>query len=368
MELNKYLVIGALATGLLTGCGSSDDSETGLEFGAEYTGSTAAGQINSNTQASYEVVGVEATAINYAGMGIVMSTPVTGPGIDRRSAKDIIEHERILQLDTYVKNVAKYAEEIPVGAQLVRQGSCGGTLTFSSTELSQEEINALYPAPIQAEERMAIMLEEPVEEAFESTIYAVTQTFRNYCDSNDINMVLNGSVTIAVRTTEDGDYGKTSLNNLSVKYTDELESTTLSWKGFFESEKIFNHSESMKASVTVTIDESRQIAVTYSSGCSEESCSLIFDFNGSNGVTYRLVMDSESQFPKVYDPRLGYVNYQYQNVRICEIDGIPHLDTDSVVTLSDETNEMTITTTACGVYESSITAIEPEVAPQPEEV
>lgn len=357
MELKKYLVIGALSAGVLTGCGSDDDA--GAFAGVTYNGATNAGSLNANTEAAYEVTAVEAAI----GQMMVDETEYLSPldfGFGPRSSEKVFN-----EIQAHVKELKLVNGNLPVGAQVVLAGECEvnpGSVTIATSDLTQEQLDSEFS--------QMPYIDGPIEEApseipaYEPFDVTVTYTFANYCVpvfGPGMSMTLNGVSTEQVKSDSQYHYiEKTSLSNFTTTLPTEEGTLTLTWNAFYEynsDETGFTETTSFEASAL-----GQKVSATDTSNCvwnqqaETMECTNTTDFLGSNGVVYRVADNNTTYETTIYDPVHGYVVYQTPNmISMCD-EG--KLEAGAIIRLNDGVSQMTITATDCGVYDTSIIALD----------
>ena len=340
MEFKQFLVVGALSVSMLTGCGS--DSNDSPSYGATYTGLTSAGEINADTKDTYEETAIEAVKGSYNAMEALEELPTDLPLGVSLSGSGSIDKEKLIELINIIKNIDVSTGNLPVGAQIVEQGTCegiNGTLKMSTSDFTQ--------AQIESDEPPAVMPDS----------YSITFTFNNYCNMYESDIIMNGSATLYLSTNNLQDTSKVTFNNLSIKYIDGEIPFTMTWNGYFE-EKENNNDAGYQTTAKITVKSFNQsVSVGFSEQCDANSdCINLYDFNGSNGLTYRLELNDLEEEVRVYNPSLGYVYIEAMNPVTCEGEGGEfELDAGTFFALSDEAGTVLyIQATDCGVYENVI--------------
>ncbi len=401
MEFKQYLVIGALSTSLLTGCGSDSDNVK-APIGASYKGSTAEGTISENSQASFQNTAVEivknySLVANFENFEDVL--PIELPTGVSLSGGALAHKDKAILLKEIALNLGKSNANLPVGAEFefTYESNCTGvsgsaavTGTMPDSDMSDLEM----PVAVAVE---SIPEVDPVITTVEET-YALTITFSNYCYDDSIG----SGPELLMSEESDGPYsepldteGMTFNGNISSNATEVLVlsdgrpfdgtfSFTLNVSGFKVTdilsdesvlldlnitEKYSNSSELESMDLTVITGEFSSAFSSYRE-CSEEldelgECIDKTEFKGLDGKTYRIDNanyainggELSALQGKIFDASFGSINMYAYFFSWCVDDlGQPQLDTGSTISLygTEEQDALDIRATDCGVFESQI--------------
>lgn len=406
MEFKQYLVIGALSTSFLTGCGGDSDSATG-EYGATYRGSEEAGVVSEDTKDNFEALGIEIAKASVASemlFDLLPSAASMGPGgpgglksaVGVVSTGNTVVDQKTLNMIKTLVESAKPSDssQLPVGIELVEaeNATCSGVegsmvTTYTNTYSDTSTYSAESHDGVESRGRISEI------------------TFTNYCsDGSEVSstegFVINGSIittynseetevefeveTVVIEESTEIESDKMEFRNLTVVSPIEDPETGIKsvvYNGAFEgseTNKYTYNTETEESTDSWSEESSRKFtmvagsivaAFTSLDKCSSEleeldNCTSTFDFTALDGKTYRIVdgeLEGDYIEGTVFDANLGSVEIEAYDLEICfDEEGNAQLDTSSEITLIDSNNvELYIEATACGVYTSTISTFVP---------
>lgn len=318
MDFKQFILIGALSTGVLTGCGSDSNSSVGATGNKQYTGVTAEASINSDNQSDLATSSIEVTKslavdvseLNYLPFGVQINQ-----GLSKQQVKDV--------LSSIVKQKIN-ASNLPTGVTETEFGNCGGSVTGSGSDSS------------------------------------FTVTFKNFCESEGsdritINGVVKGSISA---TTE-----KYTFNNVTISIG-SVSSTVVGTSVYSEVNGVETHEQDLSfTSGGLTVSWISQ------STCSTEypyDCTYTETFTGSSGTTYKVedyylssdvngwdITGPEASGFVMYDPSYGSLNVEAYDLVYCGEGSNNFLSGEIVITDSSGV-ELNVDFLSCGTYGVSI--------------
>lgn len=298
MTLHKSLIISATLVTLLTGCGGSSDSSSGISQ-ISYSGVKTPATISADN--SEELASSSAAVTNSLVSNENTDALPFGISTNNQSVK---AGKMVNSLINNVRSSMTESSNLPIGITEEQVGSCGGTATGTGSE-SKFKV-----------------------------------TFNNYCDEG---VTINGTVTTSYSESS----SSWSTKNITLTSTDGT--MTFSGKGTCTyTETSDTETETCNQSIKVTANgitnsaSFTEVCVTSYSPSYQEICTESEFIKADNGKTYQVEdssvegdntngWDVEGTF---YDPKYGSVDFDASDIQYCDNGNIQ----SGSITLTDESN------------------------------
>ncbi len=307
MNFKRYLLVGALSAGMLTGCGGSDDGTT---FGTLYTGNTVDAEVSDEAK---EGLAIEMQAAVKAVTFVRYEEDILNYEVKHTAPMEfaVLLQEMLGEVSKELQNFFGLGT-IPATPF---EGSCanGGSASISGTAFNLSVVANNYCESANSTE---VTLSGGYEFTLDGENFSIklNETTTTIDAINTINVIkANGSIV----------YSSTELQNVLVV------DTSLNFDGILASSQL-----------TQT--------------CTAEGCEVDANIVGDNGTTYRaedlIVTTSTYGYRGSADfflPQLGKVSAEFYNIQYCEDSSIR----SGYIFISDSTGpaEIHIRFTDCGV-------------------
>lgn len=312
MDFKKYLIVGVLSAGILTGCGGSGGSAT--SYGASYSGVTSAAEISEDNKDNLAESTIAVSKVITSGAND-FDTPSLPFGVSVSQSK--LSNSELTNLTNKLIQLLP-SSELPIGASesVSLDGDCGGSMTASGSDTK------------------------------------VTVKFNDYCE---FDIITNGSMTVTIS----GDNYKVVYSNLTID--DGTDSYTLNGT--------MSISQTATQQVTTAnaemIQDGKSISISFTMTCNgavnefdyfevSGECAFSESFTADNGVTYRLDgLDSNNGFggswdfsATMFDPDNGYVSFDAVDLTLCTDDS-GNFESGTITVTDESSNTLIITFNSC---------------------
>ena len=331
MEIKTSLLIGALSTSLLIGCGGgSGKSSTGSIYqGKSYSGLNSQATLSNDNK----------DAFADASISIALETGDT-------SALDLVD---VLPLGVEF-NSSEFEEFEAESFAKKLMDSIDPDTTFSDYPLGYTE------APIYGS------CGGKLQQTYSEEDYSMTVKYDSYCDYTDTDgFTLNGSLLLSISRTSTADVVTTTYNN--VKISSDGETAVLS--GRLKVELEYRVGANREYEDPIASETTSNLEVIFNGQSkyfnnkvicgSDDSCDLEIYIEGNNGKVYKgkdLSISGGRITGSVYEPDYGYAQLDAINLVACSnsVTGALDISGGTFTITSSGSGVITIEYFSCGGY------------------